>query len=162
MELRELKSLLRAHPTSQPRLVLPGGDQVPAHFHITEVGHVAKRFIDCGGKLHDTTETCLLQTYVADDVDHRLDGETFAKILDLGQQVLPHDAVDVEVEYEDCDVSQYPIATAEVDGETILLKLSSKHTDCLAKEQCGIDGTGCGSNDDATANAPLAASAACC
>ena len=139
MKLTELKALLHAHPTAHPRFILPDGDHVPAHFHITEVGHVAKRFIDCGGTLHDTTDTCLLQTYVADDVEHRLDSGRFAKILDLGSQVLPHGNVEVEVEYEDCSVSQYPIASAEVVGEHLELRLRDKHTDCLAKDKCGID-----------------------
>lgn len=164
MKLSELKSILRAHPAELPRFVLPDGAQVPAHFHISEVGYVAKRFIDCGGTLHDTTETCLLQTYVAGDIEHRLDAGTLTKILDLGQQVLPHDDVEVEVEYEACGVSQYPIASAEVDGEMMVLKLSSKHTDCLAKEKCGIDadGCGCGSEADADPTGTLAASLTCC
>ncbi len=158
MKLNELKSLLRANPSALPTFVLPDGDLVPAHYHITEVGHVAKRFIDCGGTLHDTTDTCLLQTYVADDVDHRLDAGTFGKILDLGQQVLPHDDLEVEVEYEDCSVSQYPIAAAEIEGDKLLLKLSDKHTDCLAKAKCGIDGEGCGCAPEESATA----STSCC
>ena len=157
MRLIELKSILRAHPAALPTLVLPDGDVVPAHFHITEVGHVAKRFIDCGGMLHDTTETCVLQTWVADDVEHRLDARTFAKILDLGRHVLPHEDIDVEVEYEDCGISQYPLTSAEVDGENILLKLSSKHTNCLAKERCGINGENCG-----VPAVNASASTACC
>ncbi len=140
MKLYELKTVLRAHPNFHPRLILPDGDHVPAHFHITEVGHVAKRFIDCGGAIHETVDTCLLQTYVADDVDHRLDAGGFAKILDLGQQVLPHDDLGVEVEYEDCGVSQFPMESAEVVGEYVELRLRARHTDCLAKEKCGIDG----------------------
>ena len=64
MKLNELKATLALAPDALPRFILPDGDVVPAHFHITEVGHVAKRFIDCGGTLHDTTDTCLLQTYV--------------------------------------------------------------------------------------------------
>ncbi len=143
VKLTELKAIVDAHPTSFPRFVLPDGEQVPAHFHITEVGHVAKRFIDCGGMLHDTTDTCLLQTYVADDVDHRLNASTFAKILQLGDQVLPHHDLDVEVEYDCCVVAQYPIAQARLDGDVIELQLGEKHTDCLAKEKCGIDGEGC-------------------
>jgi hypothetical protein len=164
MKLTELKSILRAQPSALPRFVLPDGDQVPAHFHITEVGHVAKRFIDCGGTMHDTAETCLLQTYVADDVEHRLDARTFSKILDLGRQVLPRDDVEVEVEYEDCGVSQYPISSAELEGGIILLRLSSKHTDCLAKERCGIgvDGCGCASEADVNRNATSVPSVACC
>ena len=144
MKLRALKSFLLQYPAAQPRFVLPDGDHVPAHFHITEVGHVAKRFIDCGGTLHDATETCLLQTYVAHDVNHRLDAGTFAKILELGAQVLPHDDLEVEVEYEDCSVSQYPIAGGEPAGDLLLFTLGERHTDCLDKEKCGLQGEGCG------------------
>ncbi|MFN2475683.1 MAG: DUF6428 family protein [Chthoniobacterales bacterium] len=143
MKLKDLKATLALHPDALPRFVLPDGDMIPAHFHITEVGHIAKRFIDCGGTLHDTTDTCLLQTYVADDVDHRLHAGTFAKILQLGDQVLPHDDLEVEVEYDCCVVAQYPIANAKYAGEHIEIQLGEKHTDCLAKQQCGIDGEGC-------------------
>jgi hypothetical protein len=162
MKLHELKEALALHPDALPRFILPDGDQIPAHFHITEVGHIAKRFIDCGGTLHDTTDTCLLQTYVADDVDHRLSAATFAKILKLGDQVLPHDQLEVEVEYDCCVVAQYPIASASYTGEHIDLQLGEKHTDCLAKAQCGIDGAGCGSAEsEETADARPAA-AGCC
>ncbi|MDQ3199030.1 MAG: DUF6428 family protein [Verrucomicrobiota bacterium] len=139
MKLHELKSVLRAHPEAAPRFILPDGDPIPAHFHITEVGHVAKRFIDCGGVLHDTRETCLLQTYVAGDVDHRLDAWTFVKILDLGQAVLPGEEMEVEVEYDCCVTAQYPLAEARLAGDFLELRLGEKHTDCLAKESCGID-----------------------
>ena len=50
MKLRDLKATLTLHPDALPRFILPDGDQIPAHYHITEVGHVTKRFIDCGGK----------------------------------------------------------------------------------------------------------------
>ena len=159
MKLKDLKATLALHPDVLPRFILPDGDQIPAHFHITEVGHVAKRFIDCGGKLHDTTDTCLLQTYVADDVDHRLTAGRFAKILQLGDKVLPHDDLEVEVEYDCCVVAQYPIATAELNGEHIDLQLGEKHTDCLAREKCGIDGEGCA---PATAHGTPTAATACC
>lgn len=158
MKLNELKSVLRAHPGAQPRLILPDGDPIPAHFHITEVGHVAKRFIDCGGTVHETTETCLLQTYVADDVDHRLNAAAFAKILELGKQVLPHEDLNVEVEYDCCVVAQYPIVSANTSGEYIDIQLGEKHTDCLAKERCGIDGQSCGTSEK-TANG---VAATCC
>ncbi len=152
MKLTELKTILRSHPAAFPRFVMPDGDHIPAHLHITEVGHVAKRFIDCGGKLHDKTDTCLLQTYVADDVEHRLNAATFAKILDLGAQVLPHDDLEVELEYEDCAITQSSITNAAVDGDFIELQLGEKHTNCLAKEMCGIDGAACGggAKEDAT------------
>jgi hypothetical protein len=143
MKLHDLKATLALHPNALPRFILPDGDQIPAHFHITEVGHVAKRFIDCGGKLHDTTDTCLLQTYVADDVDHRLDAGRLAKILQLGDRVLPHDDLEVEVEYDCCVVAQYPIASATFTGVHVDLHLREKHTACLATEKCGVDGGSC-------------------
>src|ERR1043165_5932089 len=123
MKLTELKALLRQQPSAVPRFHLPDGDQIPAHFHITEVGHLTKRFIDCGGKLHDRSDTCLLQTWLGDDVDHRLNAGTFAKILDLGAKVLPHEDLEVEVEYDCCVVSQYPVTSAEVRGDYIEFRL---------------------------------------
>ncbi len=157
MKLRDLRSILALHPEALPRFTLPAGDLIPAHFHITEVGHVAKRFIDCGGTLHDTTDTCLLQTYVADDVEHRLTAGTFAKILQLGDQVLPHDNLEVEVEYDCCVVAQYPLASATYDGEYVELQLGEKHPDCLAKAKCGIDAGGCNASEKEVTTA-----AGCC
>ena len=158
MILTELKSILREHPSAYPRFILPDGDQVPAHFHITEVGHVTKRFIDCGGKLHDKSDMCLLQTYVADDVDHQLNARTFAKILELGAHILPHDKLPVEIEYDCCVVAQYPITHAALKGEHIEIQLGEKHTACLAKDKSAMDGQGCGSHEGTTNEA----AASCC
>lgn len=159
MKLSDLKSALRAQPAAVTRVILPDGDPIPAHFHITEVGYIAKRFVDCGGTVHDTRVTCLLQTYVADDVDHRLDAETFAKILDLGRAILPGDDLEVEVEYDCCVTAQYPLLEVRVSGAHLDLQLGERHTDCLAKEKCGIDAEGCGCGAEADA---AGAVAGCC
>jgi Family of unknown function (DUF6428) len=153
MKLYELKAILVAHSTALPRFVLPDGDEIPAHFHITEVGHITKRFIDCGGKLHDGKETCLLQTYVGDDFDHRLNAGTLAEILELGGQVLPHDDIDVEVEYENCAVTQAPITRVGLIEDQIQFRLGEKHTACLAKERCGINGEECGTSQKSAVGA---------
>ena len=137
MKLNELKTFLRAQPDALPRFILPNGEQIPPHFHLTEVGHVSKKFVDCGGTLRDR-EACVLQTYVANDFDHRLKAGRFADILDLGRAVLPNDDLDVEVEWDCCVVSQYPIASAEPQADRIEFQLGSKETDCLAKDKCGI------------------------
>ncbi len=160
MKLYELKSLLREHPAANPRFILPDGDAIPAHFHITEVGHVAKRFVDCGGTVHDARETCVLQTWAASDLEHRLDGATFTKILGLGKAVLPGDDLDVEVEYDCCVTAQYQIASAEVTESGLDFQLAAKHTDCLAKEKCGIESGCCG--DGAEAEAETATAGCCC
>lgn len=139
MKLNELKSALRAQPAALTRVFLPDGELVSAHFHITEVGHVARRFVDCGGTVHDATENCLLQTHVAGDVGHRLDARTFAKILDLGRAVLPDDNLEVEVEYDCCVTAQYPLLEVRANELHLDLLLGERHTYCLAREKCGID-----------------------
>ena len=138
MKLHELKSLLRAHPTALPRFTLPGGEQIPAHFHLTEVGYVAKKFVDCGGTFRGR-EACVLQTYVAEDFDHRLEAKRFADILDLGRPILPGDDLEVEMEWDCCVISQYPIASARVVDDRLEFQLVARHTDCLAKQKCGCE-----------------------
>lgn len=149
MKLSELKSLLRAYPDALPRFILPGGDHIPAHFHLTEVGHVTKKFVDCGGTFR-SREVCVLQTYVGEDFEHRLPAKRFADILELGRAILPDDDLEVEVEWDCCVISQYPIESVRTLGHRLELQLAGKHTDCLAKQKCG-----CESDDDT-------ATAACC
>jgi hypothetical protein len=45
MKLNGLKAILELQPDKFPRFILPEGDHVPDHFHLTEVGHVVKNFI---------------------------------------------------------------------------------------------------------------------
>lgn len=145
MNLESLKTNLRQHPARNVRFVLPDGDPIPADFHITEVGHVVKSFIDCGGTVR-RLETCLLQAWVAgNDPDHRLSAEKFAKILELSTKVMPSDDLEVEVEYEPCAVAQYKVEGAEAVGDELRFQLAHKHTDCLAREACGLApaGSGC-------------------
>jgi hypothetical protein len=134
MKLSDLRAVLEKHPNTLPRFVLPDGDFIPAHAHVTEVGHVVKNFIDCGGVM-GRTETVLLQTHVGQDVDHRLKTDRFAKILQLGGKVLPHDQLEVEVEYDCCVVAQYPVSDARPVGAHLDLILGKRRTQCLAKER---------------------------
>jgi hypothetical protein len=151
MKLSELKSILESQPEKFPRFILPDGDQIPAHFHLTEVGHVAKNFIDCGGTIRKT-ESSVLQLWVNDgDADHRLSAGKMAKILALGERVLPHDGLDVEVEYDDCAISQFPITGFENSGHHLDFAMTTKHTDCLAKEKCGVGDNSCASEPEAAA-----------
>ena len=143
MKLHELKALLQANPDKRLNIIFPDADPIEPDFHITEVGHVSKNFIDCGGTRR-RTESCVLQTWVAaNDPDHRLAAGKLATILNLAGDLLPHDDLDVEIEYEGCTVSIYPVASAEVSTDEVRLQLTGKHTDCLAKEACGLEAGGC-------------------
>ena len=153
MNLRTLKATLLQHPSHVVRFVLPDGDPIPARFHVTEVGHVTRRFIDCGGTVR-SLESCLLQTWVPEgDSEHRLTAGKLAKILDLSRQVVPSDELEVEVGYDCCVVGQYTIEGAASKEEILTFTLGNKKTDCLARETCGVDpaavesgccGSGCG------------------
>lgn len=134
MTLIDLKNAVEANPERFVRIVLPNGHYVPAHAHVTEVGHVVRDFIDCGG-LIGKEEKIVLQTHVGSDTDHRLRSDRFAKILRLADQVIPSPRLDVDVEYDCCVVAQYPIAEAKPDGEHLNLILDRGRTQCRAKER---------------------------
>ena len=142
MNVNEVQNLLAAHPGEKMHFMLPDKSFVPAHFHITEVGRVQKDFIDCGGTVRSAT-TCLLQVWVAHDVDHRLETTKLAKIMEIAQPLLGSDQLPVEIEYEGEAISQYPLGGAESTPSGLLFYLGSKHTACLAPEKCGVGGTGC-------------------
>jgi hypothetical protein len=138
MNIIELKKALGEKPDGKIRFVLPDRSSIPAHFHITEVGHVRKDFIDCGGTKRSTSN-CLLQAWVAEnDEDHALEAGKLGRILDLAGDLLPDGELPVEVEFEAPTISQFPIESSELLGDSVVFYLGSKHTDCLAREQCGL------------------------
>jgi hypothetical protein len=142
MTISELKHSLAAHPDQPPTFRLPDGESIPAHFHITEVGFVKKHFIDCGGTIRDEGK-CLLQVWVANDVNHRVSSARLAIILEHGKPVLPTDALPVEIEYEHGLLSQFPLESVTSGEDGVTLELTNRRTDCLAKDVCGV------SEDDA-------------
>ena len=135
MKLTELKNTLTQHPAAKVRFVLPSGNSVPAHAHVTEVARTDKRFIDCGGTLRNDS-LCRLQTWYSDDVDHRLTSGKLAKILDMAKSVLLSDDLEVDVEHEVGFITQFPLASAEVVADEIILRLTERHTACLAIDKC--------------------------
>jgi hypothetical protein len=132
MKLSDLRAALDQNPDTFPRFVLPDRERIPAHAHVTEVGHVVKNFIDCGG-VTGKSETVLLQTHVGRDTEHRLKTRRLAKILELGRRVLPHDQLEVEIEYDGCVVAQYPVDQVRRAGEYLEIYLGKRQTQCLAQ-----------------------------
>jgi hypothetical protein len=142
MTVKEFCAALAANPNAKMHWMLPDNSFVPAHYHITEVGRVQKDFIDCGGTVRSST-ACVLQVWVANDVDHRLESSKLASIMDVAAPLLQSDELPVEVEYEEGVISQYPIGGMEVTPSGLLFYLGTKHTACLAPEKCKVGDTGC-------------------
>ena len=135
MKITDLKRELSKRPTACLRFVLPNGEAIPAHAHVTEVARIDKRFVDCGGTLRNDTH-CRLQTWFSDDLDHRLTAGKLAKILDLAAPILGPDDMEVDVEHEVGVITQLPLSSVEVRSDEIILRLSERHTACLAPEKC--------------------------
>ena len=135
MTLKELISTLSGDPEQLLKLRLPGGDAIPVSFHITEVGMVTKDFIDCGGTRRSVA-TCQLQAWVGPDEDHRIHAGKLLGILRKGSSLMTSDDLPVEIEYEHGLISQYPVSGVTTEEGTLVFTLTTKHTDCLAKELC--------------------------
>ena len=149
MNISTFRDHLTGHPEHVLTFVLPDGGHIPAHFHITEAGRVDKSFIDCGATVRRTA-TCSLQAWVADDLNHRFTPDKLANVLNVAAPLFRGDDLEVEIEYEDGFLSQFPVLEATTEGRSLLFHLGTKHTDCLAKDVClpaspSAEGDGCGS-----------------
>ncbi|PKH50213.1 hypothetical protein CXF68_05650 [Tenacibaculum sp. Bg11-29] len=130
MKLSEIKRHLASLKTIAFKL--PNGELVPNHFHVTEVGKITKNFIDCGGTIRNE-EVVNFQLWKADDYDHRLHPEKLVHIIELSEKTLNIPDLDIEVEYQGATIGKYGL---DFDGTNFLL--TTKQTDCLAKDNCGI------------------------
>lgn len=149
MKLNEIKEILPLLSTVS--FILPDGSEVPAHFHVTEVGKVSKHFIDCGGSVR-LEEVVNFQLWNANDYDHRLHPEKLLKIILLSEEKLQLGNYDIEVEYQGATIQKFAL-----DFKDNKFFLVSKHTDCLAKDKCGIP------EDQLVSKAPICApGSGCC
>ena len=128
MKLSEFKIHLKAleHISFQ----LPNGSSVPAHFHLTELGSIHKKFIDCGG-ITRIEEYANFQLWEADDYKHRLSPKNLIAIIEHSEKVLQMDDIEIEVEYQQETIGKYGII---FDGAQFVL--TSKKTACLARDVC--------------------------
>lgn len=130
MNLQELKNHLKN--LNDLNFTTPNGQNVPSHFHVTELGLSTRHFIDCGTDIHTETFACF-QIWVASDTDHRLSPEKFNTIIEQSSKILGDSNPEIEVEYQTDTIGRYGLNF--VNGT---FQLTAKHTDCLAKEKCGI------------------------
>lgn len=112
---------------------LPDGTEVPAHFHVTEVGAVTKHYIDCGGTLRQDVSISM-QLWQASDYDHRLQASKLSNILELAKSTLQLPDAEVEVEYQGASTIERYALTTTKDG----LQLLPIETACLALDACGV------------------------
>lgn len=130
MKLSEFKDQLSG--LQEIAFELPNGNLVPEHFHVTEVGKITKRFIDCGGTLRDE-EKISFQLWEENDYNHRLHPEKLIRIIDLAKDKLGLPDAEIEVEYQGESINKFELG---FNGTNFLLL--NTQTDCLAREKCRV------------------------
>ena len=130
MKLSKIKEIL---PTLENvEFQLENGTFVPEHFHVTEVGQINKKFIDCGGLIRNE-KVVNFQLWNADDYEHRLKPTKLLNIIKLSEEKLGMEDAEIEVEYQSDTIGKYDL---DFNGKTFVLR--SKTTACLAQDACGI------------------------
>ncbi|HRG38615.1 MAG TPA: DUF6428 family protein [Bacteroidia bacterium] len=130
MKLSEIKKHLST--ATAVNFLLENGTAVPEHFHVTEVGVITKNFIDCGGTVRNE-KVANFQLWNANDTDHRLKPKKLLDIIALSEKVLAMEDSEIEVEYQSDTIGKYGLDFR--DGNFVL---TTKQTDCLAKDNCGV------------------------
>ncbi len=132
MKLSEFKTALSS--VEEVKFQLPNGKFVESHFHVTEVGAIEKRFIDCGGTVRNES-VVNFQLWSSIDIYHRLGAEKLNGIIELSEKQLGIGDHEIEVEYQQDTIAKFGL---EFNEQGKYFRLLSKQTDCLAKDNCGI------------------------
>jgi hypothetical protein len=127
MLLSEFKEKLKS--VSEVTFLNTNGKIIPNHFHITELGQINKRFIDCGGTIR-TESVISMQLWEGVDLWHRIEP---SKLIDITTEKLNLENSEIEIEYQDESIGKYGVAF-----ENGKFKLTTKNTTCLASNSCGL------------------------
>lgn len=130
MILSEFKDKLKT--VNEVTFLKPDGTAIPKHFHITEVGQINKRFIDCGGTVRNEN-TISMQLWESVDFWHRLEPNKLISIIDLSEKKLGIEDLEIEIEYQADTIGKFG-----VEFENGIFKLTTTNTACLASDKCGV------------------------
>ena len=133
MTLKEFKNSIEKK--SSLSFAKENGTLIPPYFHITEIGIKNKHFIDCGGVVREESKVSF-QILTSDDFDHRLSTLKLLGIIKKGERLFNSNIenLDVEFEHQDETVGIYTLT----ENENVFILQTTK-TDCLAKDECGIE-----------------------
>lgn len=135
--LNDLLTRIAEAPGQAVHVLLPDNQYVPSHFHVTEAGRVVKDFVDCGGTVRNAV-SCVLQVWVANDLEHRLTTTKLEQIIRKGLTILKSTDVPLEIEFDNGLISQYPVLQIDDMPDGFRLQLGTKHTACLAPDRCAV------------------------
>ena len=135
MKLSAFRAALDQNKDGNLAILLPSGNNIPAHFHITEVGRTEKNFVDCGGKTRHVAFASL-QVWVADDTDHRLPAGKLSVIIEKAAGLLGSDDPEMQVECQEGTIGLFSVESSVIQDGSLVFILANKQTACLAMEVC--------------------------
>ncbi|MCI5056415.1 MAG: DUF6428 family protein [Flavobacteriales bacterium] len=130
MLLSEFKNLLQEKESIE--FILPNGQAVPKHFHITEIGIVNKTFIDCGGTIREE-KIINFQLWTSIDFYHRLKPSKLVSIIQIAQDRISLEDCEIEIEYQGDTIGKYTLDFVDEKFHLVNTK-----TACLAEDACGV------------------------
>jgi hypothetical protein len=129
--------LKKADPECRIAIYTPSGLSVPCHFHITEIGRTAKKFVDCGGVERETSDTTF-QIWVAEDTDHKMTVGKFLNIIEAGSYLVDEED-QIVFEYDNNHtIGLYGISLIQQLEHFFNMFLVQKRANCLAPDKCGV------------------------
>lgn len=136
--ISDLIEILESGSIEKIAPLLPDGEQVPAHFHVTEIARFQKDFIDCGGTVRQS-RYAQIQILTATDFAHRLSAKKLLGILRASAGILGDEELPLVAEYGPKTAVSYPVSALEVVDGVLTLRMETPSTACLAPDTCGLD-----------------------
>lgn len=136
--LTDLLTILEENNPESIIPLLPEGEPVLPHYHVTEVARIQKDFIDCGGTVRCAL-SAQLQLLTATDFEHRLSAKKLAGIIRKSESLLGDDPLPLTLEYGQKVAVVYPVSKMTWEDGKLTLQMETPSTSCLAPDTCGLD-----------------------
>lgn len=143
MNTSEFLSLLKQHQDKSLLFEYANNKYVGANYHITEVKNITVDAVDCGSGTDYWKET-VVQLWESPKEKGKKEFMPVYKALSILTKVdrIKPMVKDAEIKFEysnsDFHTAQLFVDDYNLDGKSLIMKLSVEKTDCKAKETCGV------------------------
>lgn len=143
MTTNEFLTLLKEHPNKSLLFEYRNGHFVGANYHITEIKNITIDAVDCGAKTDFWKETIIQLWESPKEKDKReyMSSYKALGILNKVDAIKPMEKnVEVKFEYSNPNfhTAQLSVHGFDISADQIIMKLTVEHTDCKAKDECGV------------------------
>lgn len=156
MKTQEFLDVLKEYNQKELLFEYKEGSYVGANYHITEVKNTTIKSVDCGGRSEAWNETIIQLWESPKEIGKTeyMSAEKALSILEKVSKIYQFDGTaEVKFEYSNDHFhkANLEIYNVELTSDKVLIKLFVSHTDCKAKDECGVP-----------EKEPIVADEACC